>query len=182
MRLEIKIWKKIAILDRIVFKEENRNSKPWTEVRLYNTQREVRCLVDSGADVNLFKPGIIKGECEVKECKVDLRTASNTLIQTLEKCRIKMMVVNKMVEDVFVVTEDVETDFTIVMPLLNKYKATLRFGTKFEWSLDKDERKQSILGRHKIITTMKTSVMAPLYKLGAGKEKLASEFIKKDLE
>ncbi|EOB15320.1 hypothetical protein NBO_6g0071 [Nosema bombycis CQ1] len=43
-------------------------SSLWIKVRMFGTTKEIKCLLDSGADVNLVKASVIKGSVEISKC------------------------------------------------------------------------------------------------------------------
>ncbi|KAF9763393.1 Retrovirus-related Pol polyprotein from transposon [Nosema granulosis] len=164
-----------------VFDINNIYRGPWLTAKIEDTDRTLKCLVDSGADVNLIRPEKILDIVKLSKTNITLRTAKNSRMRTLGRCNLKLKIEGQALEGDFIVTEDIKTGCILGLPLLNKYKAELKFGYKFECKIGAD-KKESKLGSHRIFTKGDTPVMAPLYKLGPEKEKLASEFIDKYLK
>jgi hypothetical protein len=44
------------------------SSSLWIKVRIHETTQEIKCLLDSGADVNLFKASVIKSLVKISKC------------------------------------------------------------------------------------------------------------------
>lgn len=153
---------------------------PWIDAFICDTSIKFKCLIDSGADINLIRPELILDHSNIKSCKMDVRTANNEKMSVRGICKMSIMIKGKKIVGEFVITDEINSDCIIGLPILNEYGLILSFGKIFECSFK--EKINNRLGQHRIITKVETPVMAPLYRLGSEKEKLASEFIEKYLE
>ncbi|KAF9763831.1 Retrovirus-related Pol polyprotein from transposon [Nosema granulosis] len=155
--------------------------RPCIEAEMPGTKKVFKHLVDSGAEVNLIRPENLQIRMAPEKARIRLRNVSSKVMNPLGICRLTIIINGVTITNDFIITDEINTPCILELPILNKYKVSLKFGEKFECTIG-EETKGNRLGKHRILTKCNSSVMAPLYRLSSEKEKMASEFVEKYLK
>ncbi len=137
-----------------IYVVRNCENGPWIHVKMEDKSNPIKCLVDSGAEVNLIRPEEIPEGIEILKTNVKLNTANNTRMRTLDKCGLTFWIGGAKVKENFIITDDINTPCILGLPILKKYKITLEFGERFECKID-EENSENKLGRHRVQYTCK---------------------------